>query len=149
MDRWAKAKLIDLAAGKGATKQTKDALQRDLDEAIRDFAGPTPSPVEKALAETATLSWFALRLYEVTYVCGSQSEEGLTIKQADFHLRRIDRAHRRLLSTLRTLATIRRLALPALQINLASQQVNQLNAGAFRNGKSRSIIQDSTPRLAR
>src|SRR5271165_3039069 len=35
----------------------------------------------------------------------------LTLKQADFHLRRIDRAHRRLLSSLKTLATIRRLAL--------------------------------------
>jgi hypothetical protein len=129
MDRWAKAKLIDLAAGKGATNQTKDALHSDLEDAIRAFAGPAPSPVEKALAETGALDWFALRLYEATYVSGSQSEGGLTFKQADFHLRRIDRAHRRFLSTLRTLATIRRLVLPALQINLASQQVNQLNGG--------------------
>ena len=32
-------------------------------------------------------------------------------------------------STLKTLATVRRLALPNLQINVARQQVNQLNAG--------------------
>src|SRR5512135_1724423 len=96
---------------------------------IEAFAGPEPSPIEQALAETAALSWFALRLYEATYVCSSKSESGLTIKQADFHLRQIDRTHRRLLSSLKTLATVRRLALPALQINVASQQVNQLNAG--------------------
>ena len=129
MDHWAKMKLIDFAAGKEATKNTKEMLHRELDEKIQEFAGPAPSPIERALAETATLSWFALRIYEATYVCSSQSDDGLTIKQADFHLRRIDRAHRRLLSSLKTLATIRRLALPALQINIASQQVNQLNAG--------------------
>lgn len=129
MDHWAKMKLIDFAAGKEASKDTKEVLHRELDEKTQEFAGPAPSPTERTLAETATLSWFALRLYEATYVSSSQSEDGLTIKQADFHLRRIDRAHRRLLSALKTLATIRRLALPALQINVASQQVNRLNAG--------------------
>ena len=129
MDYWAKTRLIDLAAGKEAAKHTKEVLRKELNEQIQEFAGPAPSPIERALAETATLSWFALRTYEATYVSSSQSEDGLTIKQAEFHLRRIDRAHRRLLSSLKTLATIRRLALPALQINVASQQVNQLNAG--------------------
>ena len=129
MDWWAKTKLIDFAAGKEAKKHTKEMLQKEMEEQIQEYAGPAPSPIERTLAETATLSWFALRLFEATYVSSSQSEDGLTIKQAEFHLRRIDRAHRRLLSTLKTLATIRRLALPALQINVASQQVNQLNAG--------------------
>ena len=129
MDYSVKTKLIELAAGKEAAKHTKEVLRKELDEQIRDFAGPTPSPIEGTLAATAALSWFALRIYEATYVRSSQSEDGLTIKQADLHLRRIDGAHRRLLSTLKTLATVRRLALPALQINLASQQVNQLNAG--------------------
>jgi len=129
MDWWAKSKLIDFAAGKEGKKHTKELLQKELEEQIEEYAGPAPSPIERTLAETATLSWFALRLFEATYVSSSQSEDGLTIKQAEFHLRRIDRAHRRPLTPLKTLATIRRLALPALQINVASKQVNQLNAG--------------------
>ena len=129
LDWWAKTKLIDFAAGKEAKKHTKEMLQKEMEEQIQEYAGPTPSPIERTLAETATLSWFALRLFEAAYVSSSQSEDGLTIKQAEFHLRRIDQAHRRLLSSLKTLATVRRLALPALQINVASQQVNQLNAG--------------------
>lgn len=129
MDWWAKSKLVDFAAGKEAKKDTKDRLQKEMEEQIQEYAGPAPSPIERTLAETATLSWFVLRLFEATYVSSSQSEDGLTIKQADFHLRRIDRAHRRLLSTLKTLATVRRLALPALQINVGSQQVNQLKTG--------------------
>jgi hypothetical protein len=127
MDRWAKMKLIEHVAGEKAEKGTREALESDIDTKIREFAGPAPCPIELTLAETATLSWFALRHYEAAYVSGSQSDNGLTIKQADFHLRRIDRAHRRLLSTLKTLAMVRRVALPALQINVASQQVNQLN----------------------
>jgi hypothetical protein len=130
MDNWAKIKLIEHAAGSNASKQTREMLEKDIEERTREFAGSAPSPVELTLAETATLSWFALRHYEAAYVSGSQSDNGLTLKQADFRLRRIDRAHRRLLSTLKTLATVRRLALPALQINVASQQVNQVNPGS-------------------
>ena len=45
-------------------------------------------------------------------------------------LRASVRAHRRLLSTLKALASVRRLALPAVQINLAQrQQIAQLNGG--------------------
>jgi hypothetical protein len=129
MDRWAKTKLIEFAAGTKAAKQTIELLERDIDEKTQEFAGSAPTPIERTLAETATFSWFALRHYEAAYVSASQSDNGLTLKQADYHLRRIDRAHRRLLSTLKTLATIRRLALPTLQINVASQQVNQVNPG--------------------
>jgi hypothetical protein len=50
--------------------------------------------------------------------------------QSEHAQRRIDRTHRRFLTTLRTLATVRRLALPSLQINLAHrQQIAQLNTG--------------------
>jgi hypothetical protein len=130
MDYWAKAKLIEWASGDGPKSKLAEILRQEMQTQIEAFAGPAPSPIEQALAETATLSWFALRFYEAAYAGASQSRDGLTIKQAEFHLRRIDRAHRRFLSTLKTLATIRRLALPALQINVASQQVNQLNTGA-------------------
>jgi hypothetical protein len=129
MDSWVVARLIDWAAGKRASKQSKELLRGELVQRASEFAGPHPSPIETALAETAAINWFALRLHEANYASRSTSENGLSIKQADFHLRRIDHAHRRLLSSLKTLAPIRRLALPALQTNLAAQQVNQLNAG--------------------
>jgi hypothetical protein len=40
----------------------------------------------------------------------------------------MDRAHRRYLSALRTLALVRKLALPVLQVNIAGKQ--QVNVGA-------------------
>jgi hypothetical protein len=82
-----------------------------------------------AMVETAATSWFAYRLNEATYA-GNAAEGGMSLAQSDCAQRRIDRAHRRLLSTLKALAAVRRLAVPALQINVAhQQQIAQLNAG--------------------
>ncbi len=129
MDNWAVGKLIDWAAGKEGNSKTKASLKDELCEFAADLAGPSPSPVERVLAETAATSWFAYRLHEAQYAAGEWREGGMTLAQSEHAQRRIDRAHRRFLSTLKTLAAVRRLALPALQINVASQQVNQLNAG--------------------
>ncbi len=80
------------------------------------------------LAETAATCWFAFRMHEAHYA-GTASDGGMSLAQSEHAQRRMDRAHRRFLSTVKTLAAVRRLALPALQINVARQQVNQLNAG--------------------
>ena len=48
--------------------------------------------------------------------------------QADYHLRRQDRAHLRFLSAMKTLATVRKLDLPVLQVNIDENQVNVANA---------------------
>jgi hypothetical protein len=53
----------------------------------------------------------------------------MTLAQSEHAQRRMDRAHRRFLGTVKTLAVVRRLARPAVQINVAGHQVNQLNAG--------------------
>jgi hypothetical protein len=138
MDYWAKTKLIEWAAGNDPKSKLAEILRQEMQAQIEAFAGPEPSPIEQALAETAALSWFALRLYEATYVRSSKSESGLTIKQADFHLRRIDRAHHRLLTTLKTLATVRRLALPAVQINVASSKsINSIQGNNMKGKSSR------------
>lgn len=94
-------------------------------KALRDeLAGPDPSPAERLLADRAALCW--LRVHQLE--CQYDRSKDLSIRQADFLQRQIDRAHRRFLSALKTLETIRRPAAPApapaVQINLARQQVN-------------------------
>jgi hypothetical protein len=129
MDCWAVGKLIDWAAGNDGAEKIKKQLRTELDKVGADFAGPSPTATELLLAQTAAICWFTYRLHEAHYVDNVTSEGGITLKQSEHAQRRMDRAHRRLLSTLKTLATVRRLAIPSLQINVASQQVNQLNAG--------------------
>jgi hypothetical protein len=129
MDNWAVGKLIDWAAGKDGNAKTKASLKEELCDLAAKLSGPSPSPTESVLAETAATCWFAFRMHEAQYASSVKSEDGLTLAQSEHAQRRIDRAHRRFLSTVKTLAAVRRLAIPALQINVARQQVNQLNAG--------------------
>jgi len=58
--------------------------------------------------------------YEFVYANTSDT----TLRQAKFHQRRIDAANRRYLSSLHTLARVHKLALPALQVNIGTNQVN-------------------------
>jgi hypothetical protein len=124
MDEWAANQLVEWAAGTKAKKQTKEDLRRELNSVAADLAGLSPSLAERMLAEVAALNWFALRLHEARYASASNSEQGITIALSEHGQRRIDRAHWRLMVTLRTLATVRKLGAPAVQINLAHQQVN-------------------------
>jgi hypothetical protein len=134
MDFWAADQLIELMVG--ATPRGKDKareklveaakkrLRDELNEVAADLAGPGPSPVERMLGEVAAMNWFALRLYEERHVKAISSDRPLTLAQSDHSQRRIDRTHRRLMVTLKALATVRRLALPAIQVNVARQRVN-------------------------
>jgi hypothetical protein len=125
MDRWAVQNLVAWAAGRDGKDDLKADLTREIRENAASLSGPTPTPAEAILAETAALSLFALRMHEAHFSGACSTGNGMSIAQAKFHLAKIDRAHARLMSTMKTLATVRRLAIPAVQINVARQQVNQ------------------------
>ena len=129
MDDWAIDKFIDWGAGRKGNEKTKQALREEVNKFASDLAGQSPSTIELVLARTAAISWLMLRLHEAQYAGCGTADAGMTIIQSEHQQRRIDRTHRRLMSTIKTLATVRRLAVPTVQINVARQQVNQLNAG--------------------
>jgi predicted alpha-1,6-mannanase (GH76 family) len=114
MDRWVEDRLVDWTAGT-SDKEFKAQLRRELAEVAAELAGAAPTPIEATLCRTAALCWFALRTAEAQHAAYAKSD-GATIPGAEFRQRRIDHAHRRFLATLKTLATVRRLALPTLQL---------------------------------
>jgi hypothetical protein len=118
-----------IAIGNLANEATKKQAWKEFDEITASLAGPNPNPTELILARVAALDWLVLRLWESQYAQNLASNEGMSFARSEHHQRRIDRTHRRLMRTIKTLATVRRLALPALQINVAHQQVNQLRTG--------------------
>jgi len=100
---------------------TQEAIPRNLKAMREEIAGENPSPLERLLAERITVCWLELQYFQAIY---SQNMSKLTITQSDYHQRRIDKAHRRYLSSIKTLAQIRKMG-PAVQINIAEKQINQ------------------------
>jgi hypothetical protein len=95
-------------------------MEQELDDLQADLAGPNPTPIEKLLAERASICWLIVHRYEGAYARSS----GWSIDQVDLQQRKIDKAHARFLSALRTLAQVRKLAVPTLQVNIAKNRVN-------------------------
>ena len=60
----------------------------------------------------------------------AQQEGKLTLAQGEYHQRSRNRAHKRYLTSIKTLALIRKLAVPVLQVNIAKKQVNVAGAVA-------------------
>lgn len=98
-----------------------EALKRKVQTIRDDLEGPEPTPIEKMLIDRIAVCWLHLQHAELVYAL----KEGRTIHQADYQQKRIDRAHRRFISALKALATVRRLAVPVLiaQMNVAQNQV--------------------------
>jgi len=93
--------------------------------------GPNPTPIERLLAERASVCWFVVNWYEERFTNTSD----MSITQADYSQRRIHRAHQRFLSAVETLARVRKLAVPVLQLNVArSQQINTVGTRAETSG---------------
>lgn len=125
MDRWAVMSLVKSAAHSEASETTRDALRTDIEVTARLLAGENPSPVEEMLATTAALAHFALRLAESQLA--SASPDRMTDGRLKYLLGRVNSAHRRLLSSLKTLEAVRRLASPGVQVNqVIGSQVNHL-----------------------
>lgn len=99
----------------------REALHAKLAGMRRDLAGDRPTPVEGLLAGRVAACWLQVQDAEVRYAA---AQKELTIRQADFHQRRMDAANRRYLAAIKALAVVRRLAVPALQVNIAREQVN-------------------------
>jgi hypothetical protein len=101
---------------------TKELLRYQLESMRIEVAGENPSPLERLLAERVVATWLEVQLFSGLY--GANLGK-LTPGQGDYHQKRLDRAHRRHLSAIRTLAQIRKLG-PSVQINIADKQINTI-----------------------
>ena len=98
----------------------REGLEYLLETMRREVAGNSVSPLERLLAERIVATWLQVQLFEALYAANLGD---LTLNQANYHQKRLDRAHRNHLSAIRTLAQIRKLG-PAVQINIAEKQIN-------------------------
>lgn len=115
---WLKRAVSAWAGGK-TDPVIAEAVEAKLDQVRRELEGANPTPIERLLAERAAHCWFIVNTYETLSV----QSPGRSLAQAEFDSRRIGAAHRRFLSAVMALARVRKLATPALQINVGTNQV--------------------------
>lgn len=116
--RQAERSLIETAAGDNLV--FREALTRKLEVMRADLAGPNPTPVEVLLVERIVACW--LQVQDADVRCAQAKNASLA--WSEFLQRRMGHAHRRYLSAIKALATVRKMALPVLQVNIAKKQVN-------------------------
>jgi len=116
-------RMVEATRGSYAVKRSVSAGWEQMQQ---DMARPGDGELERLLIQQIALAWLKLG-YTEWHHRHYLAEGNTTIKQADFWERRLSAAQRRYLRAVETLARVRRLNLPAVQVNIAEQQVNQVN----------------------
>jgi hypothetical protein len=117
--RRAEEGFIEALAGNNLAN--REAISADLERRRSDLLGANPTPVEVLLVERVMACWLQVQDADFRF---AKLQGKLSDPEAEFYQRRMDRANKRFLDALKTLATVRRLAIPALQLNIAEKQVN-------------------------
>ncbi len=114
-----RAKVLGKIAGDNAF--VAEAVSREVGALRRAWVGEQPTPLERALGERLAANWLHLHYVEAKYL---QELGGLTYEQDTWHRQRIEQAERRYLRAIKALAEVRRLQLPAVQVNVGERQIN-------------------------
>ena len=88
-----------------------------------ELSGPSPTHLERPLSTRVVLCWVQIHYSDM--ICAQTTK---ATPQAEYLQRWQERAHRRYLSAIRCLAAVRRLQLPAVQVNIGGRHVNVLEA---------------------
>jgi len=104
----------------GGDPVVREALPVRLKAMRKELAGADPSVLERLLAERIVACWLQVQYAEIIY---AQNLGSMNMAQGEYHQRRLDKLHRRYLSAIKALAQIRKMG-PAVQINIAEQQIN-------------------------
>ena len=90
----------------------------NYDGKVRELTRPQDTPLERSLVELVALNWVRLQLVQLHY-----PEQG-SITLCDYWDRHLAAVEWRFLKACETLAKVRRLALPVLQLNIGHKQMN-------------------------
>jgi hypothetical protein len=94
----------------------REAVLRQLEVLRAELSGPNPSPLERMLVDRVVACWLAAHDAELRYTVNAKD---MTFRNGDYQQRRMDATSRRYLAAIKALATVRKLALPLLRVNIA------------------------------
>jgi hypothetical protein len=104
----------------GENLMLRESVTRKLELMRNELAGPNPAPLERLLIERIVACWLHLHHLEMVYA----GKESISLELGLYYQRSISSAQTRYLGAIKTLALVRKLAVPVLQVNIAKKQVN-------------------------
>lgn len=108
-----------------APRSMKESLKAGLVSMAAELTLPGDGALEKLIIGQIVGCWLRLSFVEYTY--GRNSAEGnFNMAQGAHWEKRLSSAQRRYLRAIESLARVRRLRLPTMQVNIGGQQVNQM-----------------------
>ena len=127
MGRYAQDAWLDAAAGNNLL--ARRGLEEQLRELRNGLREAGDSPLERVLIDRLVACW--LQANYADWQHGELLKKGsYKFTEGRYSEDRQDRAHRRLLQAARTLATVRRLLAPAVQINVGQNQIITQTGGS-------------------
>jgi len=117
----------------GSDPERTEAIHNQVRLLRQELAGPSPSAIELALIDRLLICWLQVQLCDHEFL----QAKGEPVKHADHRDRLRNRAHRRFLSAVKTLATVRKLNIPAIQVNIGDQQINVAGSQELRRPSAR------------
>ncbi len=112
--------LIDGIAGKNA--MLCESLHVGFTVMCKDLGADAAPALERLLIAHVAMCW--LRLQQAEYHYSKQQGESVTLALAEYRERKLTTAQHRYLRACESLARVRRLALPAVQVNIGDKQIN-------------------------
>ena len=103
----------------------REAIKERMRLFRQELAGPNATPLERLLVARIVACWLQVQTADIA---ATQATD-ISMEAQNFHRRRQDSANRRYLAAIKTLATVRKLGLPALQVNIGQNQVNVAGGG--------------------
>lgn len=111
-----------LKAVTGTNELAADSIARNMETMKRKIVGENPSHLELLLADRIAMCWLRVQYAELSYA--SVVNKSVGFKQGDYLQRQAERAQAQYLAAIRTLAQVRKLGLPDVQLNIGDKQVN-------------------------
>lgn len=105
----------------------EEAFRRKMKQMRQELGADTGTALERLLIERVVLCWFHLHNTEVNYA--AKSKGSLRLELAVHLEKSLDRAEQRYQNAVKSLAIVRRLQIPAVQVNIGEKQINIVQAG--------------------
>jgi len=104
------------------TPLVRESIRHNAAQTRDEMGYRTADPLERGLIESVVQAWLIHQ--NAQYLYARNMRGALTMEQAEFWERKLTRAQGRYLQACVTLARVRRLLIPAVQVNVAGMQVN-------------------------